>query len=124
MDDAISTRTLVASLIKGWETKDVAAICACLAEDAVWHNMPHAPIRGRDIVGSAIGKFLESVDTVIFHVHNQGQIGEGLFVNERTDSFRMADGREMHLPVMGIFVVRNGLIHAWRDYFDGAATNI
>ena len=38
-------------------------------------------------------------------------------MNERIDRFRMGE-KWLELPVMGTFVVRDGLIHEWRDYFD------
>ena len=38
-------------------------------------------------------------------------------LTERIDVFRMGE-TTIELPVMGIFEVRDGLIAAWRDYFD------
>ena len=39
-------------------------------------------------------------------------------LNERTDRFRLTDGRWVELRVMGVFEVQDGKITAWRDYFD------
>lgn len=115
-------RALVARLVGGWESRDAGAIAACLAKDAVWHNMPHPPITGRDAIERAIGRFLAGIDSVVFEILNEGAIGPGLYVNERVDRFRMADGRQIDLPVMGIFEMRDGLVQSWRDYFDAAAS--
>ena len=38
-------------------------------------------------------------------------------MNERTDRF-LANGRWAELPVAGVFVVRDGKIAIWHDYFD------
>ena len=38
-------------------------------------------------------------------------------MNERTDRF-LQNGRWLELPVAGIFVVRDGRIAIWHDYFD------
>jgi len=38
-------------------------------------------------------------------------------LNERSDRFRSGD-RWFELPVAGVFVVRDGRIQLWRDYFD------
>ncbi|MED5173843.1 MAG: limonene-1,2-epoxide hydrolase family protein, partial [Actinomycetota bacterium] len=40
------------------------------------------------------------------------------FINERLDRFQTGSGRQIELPVMGIFEVNDGLITFWRDYFD------
>lgn len=40
-------------------------------------------------------------------------------MTERTDHFWSADGKLIaSVRLMGVFVVRNGQISAWRDYFD------
>jgi limonene-1,2-epoxide hydrolase len=38
-------------------------------------------------------------------------------LTERVDRFTI-EGRAITLPVMGTFEIENGLIRAWRDYFD------
>jgi limonene-1,2-epoxide hydrolase len=38
-------------------------------------------------------------------------------LTERVDRFTI-EGRAITLPVMGTFEIENGLICAWRDYFD------
>jgi limonene-1,2-epoxide hydrolase len=38
-------------------------------------------------------------------------------LTERVDAF-ISGERTIELPVMGTFEVRDGLIAAWRDYFD------
>ena len=42
----------------------------------------------------------------------------GLVLAERVDYFTMNDGRKIVLPVTGVFVVRNGRITRFSDYFD------
>jgi len=41
----------------------------------------------------------------------------GVVMNERTDRFEM-DDRWIELDIAGLFVVSNGKIALWRDYFD------
>jgi limonene-1,2-epoxide hydrolase len=50
-------------------------------------------------------------------VHHSAE-QDGTVLNERTDRFRLADGRWVELRVMGVFEVLDGKITAWRDYFD------
>jgi limonene-1,2-epoxide hydrolase len=44
-------------------------------------------------------------------------------MSERLETFaRASDGKVMlELPVTGVFVMRDGKIAEWRDYFDSAA---
>ena len=39
-------------------------------------------------------------------------------MNERIDTFTPPGKARYGLPVAGVFVVKNGKITAWRDYFD------
>jgi limonene-1,2-epoxide hydrolase len=42
-------------------------------------------------------------------------------LTERTDTFTI-NGAKSPIPVMGAFDLRDGLIVAWRDYFDMGLT--
>jgi limonene-1,2-epoxide hydrolase len=58
---------------------------------------------------------------VEFVVHQQAENpATGIVMNERTDRFKLANGRWAALRVMGVFELREGKILAWRDYFDMA----
>ncbi len=54
------------------------------------------------------------MDVDIIHMLAEGAI----VMTERVDHFTRDDGRTISLPVMGVIEVRNGVIAAWRDYFD------
>lgn len=108
-------------MIAGWEALDVEAICACFTQDAVWHNMPVAPIAGLGAIRTAIGNFLGTASEVRFDIRYAFEPRPGVVMTERVDIFRQADGKEMRLPVMGVFELEDGLIKEWRDYFDMAA---
>lgn len=58
-----------------------------------------------------------TVDGIDFRVHRQVSSGNLVF-NERTDVMRFKDGRELPLPVAGVFDIVDGQIASWRDYFD------
>ena len=49
--------------------------------------------------------------------------GADVVMSERLETFaRASDGKVMlELPVTGVFVMRDGKIAEWRDYFDSAA---
>jgi limonene-1,2-epoxide hydrolase len=123
MTDPSASLAIVERLIAAWESRDVAAIAACFAIDGVWHNMPYPPILGRDAIGASVGRFLAGVEQVNFDVRHAGVVAPGVVMNERVDSFRQRDGRELSIPVTGVFELRDGLIQVWRDYFDSAVMN-
>jgi limonene-1,2-epoxide hydrolase len=123
MTDPSASLAIVERLIAAWESRDVAAISACFAIDGVWHNMPYPPILGRDAIGASVGRFLAGVEQVNFDVRHAGVVAPGVVMNERVDSFRQRDGRELSIPVTGVFELRDGLIQVWRDYFDSAVMN-
>jgi limonene-1,2-epoxide hydrolase len=79
------------------------------------------PNRGTEAIRAMIGGFLGMAQDVEFVVHQQAENpATGIVMNERTDRFKLANGRWAALRVMGVFELRNGKILAWRDYFDMA----
>jgi limonene-1,2-epoxide hydrolase len=103
-----------------------AELAAFFTDDAVYHNIPMAPVIGREAIGKNIGSFVrpgkaaapgivpvESIDFRIINIAANGPV----VMTERVDVFKLP-GKSFELPVMGTFEVRDGKISAWRDYFD------
>lgn len=111
---------VVRALCRSWSTPDPDEIAAYFAEDAVYHNIPMEPVVGRAAIREFVAGFLTAFEAIDFEIHHQVAAG-GLVMNERTDTMRGKDGRSTALPVMGVFEVNDGLVTAWRDYFDMAA---
>jgi limonene-1,2-epoxide hydrolase len=92
------------------------AAFALLDDAVVYHNIPMKPVTGpaavRDIFDQIGFTALE------FLVHHSAVHDDHWVLNERTDRFRLTDGRWVELRVMGVFEVVEGRITAWRDYFD------
>ena len=116
---------LVRGFCAAWEAKDVERIMAHFATDAVWHNMPMAPIEGT----AAIRKTIEG------YVGREGSIREGsirfdilhqiasgnVVMNERVDHLDMS-GKKTAARVCGVFEITGGKIARWREYFDPKGT--
>jgi limonene-1,2-epoxide hydrolase len=62
---------------------------------------------------------VSAFDGIDFQVHRQLS-QDDVVMNERTDVMRSKNGKEIPLPVTGVFEVRDGKIAVWRDYFDMA----
>lgn len=88
---------------------------ALLADDIVYHNIPMKPVTGPAAVKAVFDHI--PFTAVEFIVHHSAE-DDHTVLNERTDRFRLADGRWVELRVMGVFEVLDGKITAWRDYFD------
>jgi len=109
---------VVLNFCKLWEKQDVEGVVQAMTPDCVYANMPLPAMNGRDEVRAFISNLLTTTSKVEFIVHNIASAADGKTVyTERTDAFSMGDKR-VAAPVMGIFVVRDGLIHEWRDYSD------
>ncbi|HWC38718.1 MAG TPA: limonene-1,2-epoxide hydrolase family protein [Acidimicrobiales bacterium] len=91
-------------------------LAAFFTDDAVYHNIPLAPVTGRDDIATTIGSFTSGVEGIEFRVINIVADGP-IVMTERVDVFKLPD-KSIELPVMGTFEVRDGKIVAWRDYFD------
>ena len=99
-----------------WAKGDLDAIVDFFTDDAVYHNIPVAPVSGKDAIRQTIAGFTAGVDRVEFRVLNI--VGAAnVVLTERVDAF-FTPAVTIELPVMGTFEVVDGKISAWRDYFD------
>ena len=116
-DTKEASEKLVRDFLGSWEGRDLDTICGAFADDAVYHNTPVAPIEGIDGIRAIFRAFLDAfayakLDIVTLAAE------PGLVLAERIDYFTMTDGRKVELPVNGVFVVKNGQITRFTDYFD------
>src|SRR5690242_15067311 len=97
-----------------------AELAAFFTDDAVYHNIPLAPITGRESIANNIALFIRpgapGIEGIQFRIINIAANGP-VVMTERVDVFKLPD-RSFELPVMGTFEVSDGKISAWRDYFD------
>jgi limonene-1,2-epoxide hydrolase len=99
-----------------WEKGDLDAIVESFTEDAVYHNIPVAPVAGKQAIRDTIAGFTAGVDSVEFRV--QHIVADGnVVLTERVDAF-ITPTVTIELPVMGTFELQGDKIAAWRDYFD------
>ena len=100
--------------------KDVDTIAKLLADDVVYHNVGMAPAVGKDASMASIQGFLDMSESLVFDIHRLAADGDTV-LTERTDTFTI-NGVKAPIAVMGAFDLRDGLIVAWRDYFDMGLT--
>jgi limonene-1,2-epoxide hydrolase len=107
----------VRSFIDAFNANDLEQIMGFFHADAIYHNIPIEPVRGFEAIRAVIQGFLGLATEVDWVVHNIAESESGAVLTERTDRF-LIRGNWVELPVMGSFVVRDGKLAAWRDYFD------
>ncbi|PCI70166.1 MAG: limonene-1,2-epoxide hydrolase [Piscirickettsiaceae bacterium] len=114
-----SQKDTVREFCSAWENLDVGKIMSLMTDDAVYHNMPIAPLKGQQQISEFVGGFLDMCSSCTFDILNI-VADEHRVVTERVDTFGMKDGSTIDaLPVLGIFEFDdNGKICAWREYWD------
>jgi len=113
---ATDAEKVVNEFCNAWPRKNVEELLGFFSDDAVYHNIPMEPARGKAAIKAVINSFLpmsKSIEFKILHTVSAGNV----VMNERIDMFDTGT-KKISLPVAGVFEVKNGKISAWRDYFD------
>ena len=114
---SVDASDVVTRFCAAWGEGDLDQIMSFFAADAVYHNIPIAPVTGVEAIRATIESFAGGVDKIEFRVQHQATDGN-VVMNERVDAFISA-AKTIELPVMGVFEIdADGKIAAWRDYFD------
>ena len=109
---------VVNAFIDSWHSMDVDKIMEFFTDDATYINIPiEPPNRGKKAIRRFARGFISKMSEVEFIVHHQIEGPNGIVMNERTDRLNF-NGKQIELPVMGVFELTDGKIKAWRDYFD------
>ena len=110
---------IVREFCEAWSRRNVDELLNFFTDDAVYHNMPIAPVQGHDGIRNMLNLFVPGASTITFelvHIASSGNVVH----TERVDTFQLGE-HTVVLPVAGVFEVRGGKIAAWRDYFDMGA---
>jgi limonene-1,2-epoxide hydrolase len=112
----VSNSQIVKDFIAAWNENNIDKACDMMAEDIFYHNIPMAPIKGREASRAMLKGMgeMESVNWELLAIAENGEV----VMTERIDGFTFKGGKKIALPLMGIFRIRNGKIAEWKDYFD------
>jgi limonene-1,2-epoxide hydrolase len=114
--DAADPAAVVRRFCDAWASFDLDTIVGFFTDDATYHNIPIAPVYGRDAIRATIDSFTGGTSSIEFKVLNLAVDGATV-LTERVDVFTFPS-TVIELPVMGTFEIVAGRIAAWRDYFD------
>ena len=114
----MSNVQVIQAFIDAWSNLDADELIEYFTEDGIYYNMPAKPVQGRENLRKFIGGFIANWTKTTWDTLNI--VGDGdLVFAERLD--RTVAGKvEVDLPCCGVFVMENGKIKVWRDYFDMA----
>jgi limonene-1,2-epoxide hydrolase len=106
---------IVTRFVAAWERADVNELLDYFAEDAVWHPIPMKPTVGKAALREVLSLWLDGTAPRSGEITLQVSDGKTV-MHERTDhsARRPGDGNQ----VSAVFEIDNGLIIAWREYFD------
>jgi limonene-1,2-epoxide hydrolase len=107
----------VRDFVAAWRRNDVDELMSFIAPDCLYHNIPMEPVKGAAAIRVALSGFSKMASEAEWVLHQIAENDQGVVLTERTDRFKVG-GKWVELPVMGTFELRDGLITAWRDYFD------
>ena len=92
-------------------------LAAFFSDDAVYHNIPVEPVRGREMIQATLAQFIDISTDAEFEIVSLAVSGNKV-LTERIDRFTI-NGKRIEIRVMGTFEVGgDGKLTAWRDYFD------
>lgn len=107
---------IVNAFCAAWQRGDIDELMSYFAEDAIYHNVPVAPIQGKAAIKQGFLAFASLMDGIELIMVRTAATGPVVF-NERIDRFTWK-GKKLDLPVAGVFEVHGGKITLHRDYFN------
>ena len=112
----MTPRETVNAFLTAAAGRDYDTALALLTDDVEYQNMMLPAVHGKAAVQETCDMLLSMCTASEWVVHREVAQGD-VVMNERTDRFEL-NGAWTDLPVAGVFVLRDGLICSWRDYFD------
>ncbi len=117
---SVDPSDFVTQFIENIEHSRFTAAMDMVSDDCEYDNVPFNKVFGKEAIISVLSEFLAASTRVEWLIHHQvssGDMQHGVVMNERTDRFEI-DDRWIELNIAGLFVVSEGKIALWRDYFD------
>src|SRR5262245_37945640 len=100
---------LVRHFCNAFSRRDPEEILDFFTEDAVYHNMPMPPVQGKAGIKGVLDIFLKPAASAEFIILKIAEGEDGAVLTERLDKFSLG-GKNVELPVMGVFEVEGGKI--------------
>ena len=114
--ESLDPQTVVEQFFNACGNLDFELGMTYIDEHCVYKNIPFHTARGKKSITRALTTMQKAVnvfDVEMIHISANNNVA----LTERIDTIA---GRffNVRIPLMGVFVVENGKITEWRDYFD------
>lgn len=117
-DVGAENERVVLDFMEAWSRLDPVELTGYFTDDGVYDNIPTTRNEGRAAVQEAITGITQNWDETVWEVLTV-VASENVVMVERVDRTRAGD-KTVDLPVVGVFILEEGKIKEWRDYFDVA----
>ena len=107
---------IIREFIERWSNLDAADLASYFTSDGTYFNIPAQPVTGRDNIEQFIAGFIATWTETTWDIINIAEDGDVVYC-ERLDRTKTSNGN-VDLPCFGVFEMKDGKIHVWRDYFD------
>ena len=112
----VTAQSVVEDFLSACCALDLDAALELIDDNCVYQNVPFHTARGKQNVVKAfqaMGKAMTEFDVEMINIATNGNV----VMTERVDTL---GGKffQAKVPLMGVFVVKDGKITEWRDYFD------
>ena len=89
---ATDAEKVVTEFCNAWPRKNVDELLAFFTDDAVYHNIPFEPAKGKAAIRGVINTFLPMAKSLHFKVLKTASSGKVVF-NERVDVFDLGNSK-------------------------------
>lgn len=107
---------IIKAMTDAMAVKDYDAALPWFTDDCEYINLPMSSVTGPAGVRSVLEPFFAPTIENEFRILRMAVQGDTVFT-ERLDR-HLIDTGWVELPVTGVFVIRDGKIAVWREYFD------
>ena len=112
----LDNKQIVTEFIQAWSTLDTDTLVDYFTADGTYHNMMLPPVSGHENLRAMIGGFIADWTKTGWDILNIVADGD-VVIAERLDRTHIGD-KFVALPCTGVFILEDGKIKEWRDYFD------
>ena len=107
---------VIREFVAQWSNLNAEELATYFTEDGTYYNIPAKPVVGRENIQTFIAGFIATWTETTWDILNIAE-SDGVVYCERLDRTKSTNG-DVDLPCFGVFEMREGKIHVWRDYFD------
>jgi limonene-1,2-epoxide hydrolase len=111
-----SAADVVGAFLAAFDARDLDRALSYVTDDVEYDNVPVGAVHGPDGMRSVLTPLFERTTQMECVVHHQAAEGD-VVMNDRTDRLEFGD-RSVEARIAAVFVVRDGKIALWREYFD------